>query len=103
MGRRNVNRPNLASRLRRVETEWVLRSRYRLKKAEIVVALSALMDTAEITFEDEPSVEHAVYTWKDSATGFAGCLINARNLQLGCRATATVDGKAAQLAGVIAA
>ena len=43
-------------------------NRYELAKADIVTAFSALLDTADLAFEDEPSVENAVYSWKDSAT-----------------------------------
>jgi predicted nucleic-acid-binding protein len=93
--------PVLVSMLVLLETEWVLRSRYELAKAEIVTAFSALLDTADLAFEDEPSVEHAVYSWKDSAADFADCLIEARNRRLGCRATATFDGKALKLAGIV--
>ena len=86
-----------------LETEWVLRSRYELMKTEIVAAFSSLLDTAELSFEDEPSVEHAMYTWKDASADFADCLIGARNLRLGCRATATFDAKAMKIAGFVAA
>jgi predicted nucleic-acid-binding protein len=94
-------KPVLVSLLVLLETEWVLRSRYELAKAEIVAAFSALLDTADLSIEDEPSVEHAVYCWKDSAADFAECLIEARNHRLGCRATATFDSKALKLAGFI--
>lgn len=93
--------PVLVSLLVLLETEWVLRSRYELAKAEIVTAFSALLDTAALAFEDEPSVENAVYSWKDSAADFADCLIEARNRRLGCRATATFDGRALKLSGFI--
>ncbi|HWS63480.1 MAG TPA: type II toxin-antitoxin system VapC family toxin [Steroidobacteraceae bacterium] len=93
--------PVLVSMLVLLETEWVLRSRYELAKAEIVTAFSALLDTADLAFEDEPSVEHAVYSWKDSTADFADCLIEARNRRLGCRATATFDGRALKLAGFV--
>ena len=105
--RRLINRevskgePVLISLLVLLETEWVLRSRYELAKAEILVAISALLDAADLTFEDEPSVEHAVHSWKDSSADFADCLIEARNLRLGCNATATFDGKALKLAGFV--
>src|SRR5204863_8111105 len=56
-------------------TEWVLRSRYNVAKAEIVAALSALLDAVELQFEDEPSVEESVLIWKDSANELADCLI----------------------------
>jgi predicted nucleic-acid-binding protein len=93
--------PVLVSLLVLLETEWVLRSRYEMAKADIVTAFSALLDTADLTFEDEPSVETAVYSWKDSAADFADCLIEARNRRLGCRATATFDVTALKLAGFI--
>jgi predicted nucleic-acid-binding protein len=93
--------PVLVSLLVLLETEWVLRSRYQLAKAEVVRAFSALLDTADLAFEDEPSVENAVYSWKDSAADFADCLIEAHNRRLGRRATATFDGRALKLAGFI--
>ncbi len=93
--------PVLVSLLVLLETEWVLRSRYEMAKAEIITAFSALLETADLTFEDEPSIETAVYSWKDSAADFADCLIESRNRKLGCRATATFDGRALKLAGFI--
>jgi predicted nucleic-acid-binding protein len=93
--------PVLVSLLVLLETEWVLRSRYEMAKPEIVAAFSALLETADLTFEDEPSVETAIYSWKDSAAEFADCLIEARNRKLGCRATATFDGKALKLPGFV--
>ena len=94
--------PVLVSLLVLLETEWVLRSRYELSKPEILSAFSTLLDVADLAFEDEPSVEHALYSWKDSVADFADCLIDARNRRLGCQATATFDVKALQLAGFIA-
>ena len=95
--------PVLVSLLVLLETEWVLRSRYELSKADIVRAFSALLDTADLAFEDEPSVENAVYSWKDSAADFADCLIEAHNRRMGCSAAATFDGKALKLSGFISA
>jgi len=94
--------PPLVSLLVLLESEWVLRSRYELPKSEIVAAFSALLETADLAFEDEPSVEHALYLWKESSADFADCLIDARNLRLGCRATATFDGRALKPAGFVA-
>jgi predicted nucleic-acid-binding protein len=91
----------LISLLVLLETEWVLRSRYRVAKAEIVAALSALLDAVELEFEDEPSVEEALFTWKDSGAEFADCLIDARHRALGCRATATFDARASKLSGFV--
>ena len=93
----------LVSSLVLLETEWVLRSRYELSKSDIVAAFSALLEASELTFEDEPSLEQALYSWKDSAADFADCLIDACHRRLGCRATATFDAKALRLGGFIAA
>ena len=93
--------PVLVSLLVLLETEWVLRSRYDLTKEDIVTAFSALLDTADLAVEDEPSVENAVYSWKDSAADFSDCLIEARNRRLGCRAIATFDGRALKVPGFI--
>jgi len=59
----------------------------------------SLLEARELTIEDEPALEEALYRWKDSPCQFSDCLITARNLQLGCRATATFDAQAARLPG----
>jgi predicted nucleic-acid-binding protein len=97
----NTGEPVLVSLLVLLELEWVLRSRYELAKPDIVAVLSSLLQTVELAFEDEPSVEHAIYSWKNSLAEFADCLIDARNRRLCCRATATFDRKALKLAGFI--
>ncbi len=91
------------SQLVLLETEWVLRSRYGVSKTAMIAALAALLEARELQFEDEPSVEEAVYVWKDCSAEFADCLINAHHRSLGCRATATFDAKALKLSGYIAA
>jgi predicted nucleic-acid-binding protein len=93
--------PVVVSLLVLLETEWVLRSRYELPKSEIIGAFSALLDTTDLAFEDETSVEQALYSWTESAADFADCLIDARNRRLGCRATATFDGNAQKLPGFV--
>jgi predicted nucleic-acid-binding protein len=47
-----------------LETEWVLRSRYNLEKSEIVAAFSGLLGAVELHFEDEHSIENALFAWK---------------------------------------
>jgi predicted nucleic-acid-binding protein len=85
------------------ETEWVLRSRYDFSKAEIIETISALLDTTEIRFEDEPTIEEALFLWKDSVADFSDCLIGTHNRRLGCTATATFDARAAALAAFVSA
>ena len=92
----------LISLLVLLETEWVLRSRYSLQKSQIMEAISGLLDAAELELEDEPTIEEALYHWKDSAADFADCLIGAHHRRLGCRATATFDARAVKLPGFVA-
>jgi predicted nucleic-acid-binding protein len=89
----------LISLLVLLETEWVLRSRYELAKSDIAAAFSALLDSAELVFEDEASIEQALFMWRDSPAQFADCLIGARHRALACRATASFDAKALRLPG----
>jgi predicted nucleic-acid-binding protein len=86
-----------------LETEWVLRSRYAVSKVQIIEAISGLLDSAEIQFEDEPAIEEALFYWKDNAADFADCLIGAKNRRIGCRATVTFDVKASKLPGFMVA
>jgi predicted nucleic-acid-binding protein len=92
----------LVSILVLIESEWVLRSRYGFKPDEILGMFRTLLEARELSFEDEPAVEEALFRWTDSACGLADCLIIAHNRQLGCRATATFDSKAARLPGTLA-
>ena len=89
--------PVMTSLLVLLETEWVLRSRYALSKEEIADTISGLLDAAEVRFEEEPVVEQALYLWRDSAAGFADCLVGAHHRSLGCEATASFDARAIRL------
>ncbi len=83
------------------ETEWVLRSRYKLAKKEILSTFSKLLSSVDIAFEDESSIEEALYIWKDSPAEFTDCLIGARHRACGCRATASFDTDALKLASFV--
>lgn len=86
-----------------LETEWVLRSRYGFEKEAVLRSLRRVLEAREFDFEDEPSIEEALFRYHESAAGFADCLIAAHNRRLGCAATATFDTKAAQVPGFVAA
>ncbi len=86
-----------------MESEWVLRSRYAVPKNQIIEAISGLLDATDIQFADEPSIEEALFMWKDATADFADCLIGAKNRRLGCRATVSFDVKASKLPGFMAA
>jgi predicted nucleic-acid-binding protein len=86
-----------------LETEWVLRSRYGLAKTQMLDTISGLLDAPDVQLEDEPSIEEALFVWRDANADFADCLIGSRNRRLSCRATATFDTKASKLPGFTAA
>ena len=84
-----------------LETEWVLRSRYRLDKASIAGAFAALLESVDVEFEHPPTVEEALYVWtQHPGADFADCLLTARAAHLGCNRFLTFDIGAARLPGV---
>lgn len=85
-----------------LELEWVLRSRYAFSKAEILEVMSHLLGAAEICFEDESTLEEALFLWDDCSADFADCMIGAKHRRQGCRATASFDAKAIKLAMFVA-
>jgi predicted nucleic-acid-binding protein len=91
----------LVSLMVMLESEWVLRSRYGCNREILISMFRALLEARELSFEDEPALEEALYHWKDSVCGFSDCLITAHNRRLGCRATATFDAKATRLPGTV--
>ena len=93
----------LVNQLVLMETEWVLRSRYSIPKNQIIEAISGLLDATEVNFEDEPSIEEALFMWKETTVDFADCLIGAKNRRMGCRSTVSFDVKASKLPGFMAA
>lgn len=81
-----------------LETEWVLRSRYRLDKASIAATFARLLETDGVVFEHEPTAEEALYIWNQHPSAdFADCLHNARAAQLGRTRFVTFDAGAAKL------
>lgn len=98
----HAGEPTYISLLVLLETEWVLRSRYKLDKSAILGTFSDLLSAMDLSFEDESSIEEALFVWKESPAQFADCLIGARHRSLGCSATATFDTDAAKLPGWVA-
>ena len=81
-----------------LETEWVLRSRYRLDKASVMGAFTQLLESSDVEFEHEPTVEEALYLCSRlSKVGFADCLMNARAAHLGRSRFVTFDVGASKL------
>ena len=84
-----------------LEAEWVLRSSYKLDKASVAGAFTALLESSDVEFEHPPTVEEALYVWaQHPAADFADCLLAARAAHLGCSRFLTFDAGAARLPGV---
>jgi predicted nucleic-acid-binding protein len=84
-----------------LETEWVLRSRYKLDKASIARVFADLLESADVEFEHPPTVEEALYVWaQHPGADFADCLLTARAAHLGRSRFLTFDTDAARLPGV---
>ncbi len=84
-----------------LETEWVLRSHYRLDKSSIAGAFGALLESIDVEFEHPPTVEEALYVWaQHPGADFADCLLTARAAHLGRHRFLTFATGAARLPGV---
>ena len=57
-----------------LETEWVLRSVYRFSKDSVIEVFVGLLEAREMTFQDEPSFERAVFLYREHNIDFADCL-----------------------------
>ena len=82
-----------------LELEWVLRSVYRLGKADIVATLSAVLSAAELVFESEAGLEWALHQYENTAADFSDCLHVALAEAAGHRPLWTFDRKAARVEG----
>jgi predicted nucleic-acid-binding protein len=80
-----------------LETEWVLRSRYKRDKASIAKAFASLLETDDLRIEEEETLEEALHLWGSHSTDFADCMLAARAAQLGRTRFATFDAAAAKL------
>jgi predicted nucleic-acid-binding protein len=74
----SAERPGLVTSVVLVELVWVLGSRYRLKKREIVAAIDALVQNANLQLDSEDELLAALDAYREYAVDFADCLIAAR-------------------------
>ena len=90
--------PLLVSLCALLETEWVLRSRYRVSRQAMTAALVAMLETPAIAFEHEATVEEALFLFEQfPSADFADCLLHARATHLGGSRFVTFDATAARL------
>lgn len=81
-----------------LETERVLRSRYKVDRASMTSAVIAMLETPGIEFEHAPTVEEALFLFEQHPSAdFADCLLLARATHLGRNRFLTFDVGAAKL------
>lgn len=82
-----------------VELEWVLRSRYNLDKETVLTTFFQLLESREIQFQQESSVEIALSLYADYNVDFADCFHTAIAYSNNVGPLLTFDRKASRLPG----
>jgi predicted nucleic-acid-binding protein len=81
------------------ELVWVLRRNYKLDRQSICQVIEQIMRTDKLIIEEIQLVWKALETFRKTTADFADCLLSQRNLQAGCRYTATLDDAASVTQG----
>jgi predicted nucleic-acid-binding protein len=92
--------PGFVSIVTLIELNWVLRSQYRLPKAELILYLERLLDSPELTVENQATVHQALQRFAHSKADFTDCLIERSGYVNGCQETVTFDVNASRFAGM---
>ncbi|SRR6266567_2657363 len=92
--------PGFVSVVSLAELIWVLRSRCRMSRGQLVQCIEHLLDSPELTVEAPKAVAEALARFANSKVDFADCLIERCGHIAGCRETVTFDQDAARFAGM---
>ncbi|BAU15893.1 hypothetical protein LEP3755_64590 (plasmid) [Leptolyngbya sp. NIES-3755] len=75
------------------ELIWVLRSRYKVSRSDLIDTLERLLRVSTFIFEDKLAVQRAVLQMKQGNADFSDYLIVELNQQQECTETVTFDAK----------
>jgi predicted nucleic-acid-binding protein len=92
--------PGYVSLVALIELVWVLRSRYRLSKADLIRHLELLVDSPELIVESQTAVAMALRRFAVFKADFTDCLIERLGASAGCAETVTFDVDASRFAGM---
>jgi predicted nucleic-acid-binding protein len=92
--------PGFISSVVIAEMYWVLRRYYRMPKSELLLCIERLVDSAELTVENDAAVHQALQRFAGSKAEFADCLIERLGHAAGCRETVTFDVNASRFTGM---
>jgi len=82
-----------------LELEWVLRSRYQRDKGTILNVFNGLLESREIEFQEEATIERALSLYTEHAADFADCMHLAVAMTHERPPLVTFDRKAARMQG----
>jgi predicted nucleic-acid-binding protein len=92
--------PGYVSLISLIELVWVLRSRYRLSKAQLIQCLDLLLEFPELIVDSHATVTLALRRFAGGKADFADCLIERLGYTAGCKETVTFDLDASMSAGM---
>jgi predicted nucleic-acid-binding protein len=93
--------PGFISLVALAELFWVLRSFYRMPKAELIVCLERLLNSQNLVLEAGAAVRLAIVKFAGARCDFADCLIERSGFSCGCTRTVTFDANAAKSTGMV--
>lgn len=93
----NKSKPILISLLTIQETEWVLRTAYKLNKIAVIHVFKSLLETFDVKIENEEVLEEALLEYENTNADFNDCLMAVQYIHLHCECMYTFDKKAASL------
>lgn len=83
-----------------LELEWVLRANFGFGKEAVVRILSQLLSSAELTFEAEDALEHALLLYRKTSADYSDCVHAALAARAGEQPLWTFDKVASKVDGV---
>lgn len=93
--------PGFISLVALAELSWVLRSYYRMPKAQLIACLERLLNSQNLVLEGSAAVRMAIVKFAGGKCDFADCVIERSGFLGGCSRTFTFDTNAAKSTGMI--
>ncbi|MBD2578231.1 type II toxin-antitoxin system VapC family toxin [Oscillatoria sp. FACHB-1406] len=92
-----VNEPCFINNIVLCEVAWVLRSRYKLGREQLIQTLESLLRANIFVFEEPSAIEWAIQQMRLGNADFSDYLIARVNQLAGCSETASFDAKLSHL------
>ena len=93
--------PGYISSVTLAESVWVLERLYRKPKSDVVFFIRGLLESKQLSVENQDAVAQALRRFEGSNADFADCLIERLCDTAGCSHTMTFDVGATKSAGMV--